>query len=110
MVGDAGGLADVLLRARVGWALYDSGFPQYSFGDSLKTKDYLAAGMRVVSTLPQSVDDGIIATAQCSVPAVVEATRQALVQPPLFDPLVHAQLTDAKRSLRMFVSTVCAVL
>jgi glycosyltransferase involved in cell wall biosynthesis len=110
MVGDAGGLADVLLRARVGWALYDPGFPMHDFNDPLKIKDYLAAGMRVVSTLPRSVDDGVIGVAKCSVPAVVEATRQALVQPPLFDPLVHAQLTDAKRSLRMFVSTVCAVL
>ncbi|MDA8280421.1 MAG: glycosyltransferase [Actinomycetota bacterium] len=109
MVGDVGGLADVLLSARVGWALYDSGFPQYSFGDSLKTKDYLAAGMRVVSTLPRSADNGVIGVAQCSVPAVVEATRQALVQPPPSDPIAHPLLVDAKRSLQTFVSAVCAV-
>lgn len=63
----------------------------------------------MVSTLPQSVDDGIIATAQCSVPAVVEATRQALVEPPPSEPSAHSLVVEASRSLRAFVSAVHAV-
>lgn len=109
MVGDIGGLADVLLAARVGWALYDPGFPMHDFNDPLKIKDYLAAGLRVVSTLPRSVDDGAIVTAQCSVPAVLEATRRALAEPPPSEPSAHPLLVDANRSLRAFVSAVHAV-
>jgi glycosyltransferase involved in cell wall biosynthesis len=109
LVGDVGGLADVLLRARVGWALYDPHFPQHMYGDSLKIKDYLAAGMRVVSTLPRSVDDGVIATAGYDVAAVVEATRRALAVPPALAPSSHPLAVDAKRSLRAFISAVQAV-
>ena len=109
MVGDFGGLAGVLLPARVGWALYDPAFPMHDFNDPLKIKDYLAAGLRVVSTLPRSVDDGIIVTAPCSVPAVLDATRRALAEPPPSEPSAHPLLVDANRSLRAFVSAVHAV-
>jgi len=109
LVADVGGLADVLLRARVGWALYDPGFPMHTYNDPLKIKDYLAAGMRVVSTLPRSVDDGVIATAAYHVPAVVEATRQALAAPPASAPSSHPLVADATRSLREFISAVQAV-
>jgi glycosyltransferase involved in cell wall biosynthesis len=109
LVGDADLLADVLLRARVGWALYDPDFPLHRYSDSLKIKDYLAMGMRIVSTLPTSVDDGVIATAQCSVAAVVDATRQALVAAPPFEPSTHPLLVDAGHSLSAFLAAVAAV-
>jgi len=109
LVGDVGGLADVLLRSRVGWALYDPCFPMHTYNDPLKIKDYLAAGMRVVSTLPRSVDDGVIAKAAYHVPALLEATRQALAVPPAFAPSSHPLVADATRSLREFISAVQAV-
>jgi len=109
LVGDADLLADVLLGARIGWALYDPGFPMHSYNDPLKIKDYLATGMRIVSTLPTSIDDGVIATARYSVPAVVDATRQALVTVPSFEPSTHPLLVDAGRSLSAFLAAVAAV-
>jgi len=109
LVGDTRLLGEVLLGARVGWALYDPGFPMHRFNDPLKIKDYLAAGMRIVSTLPTSVDDGVIGTAQCSVPAVVDATRQALMTAPSIEPSNHPLLVDAQESLSAFLAAVAAV-
>lgn len=103
-VGDVDSLARVLLGARVGWALYDPDFPMHIYNDPLKIKDYLAAGMRVVSTLPTSVADGVIATAQYDVTSVVETTRQALAQAPPPVPSAHPLLVEASRSLQGFVS------
>lgn len=108
LVGDASALAQVLLRARVGWALYEPGFPMHKYGDSLKIKDYLAAGMRIVSTLPTSIGDGVIATAPCTVPGVVDATRRALATAPLVEPSNHPLLVDAHRSLSAFLTAVAA--
>jgi len=109
LVGDADLLAGVLLRARVGWALYDPGFPMHRYNDPLKIKDYLAMGIRIVSTLPTSIDDGVIATAQYGVPALVDATRRALVTAPSFEPSTHPLLVDASRSLSAFLAAVAAV-
>ncbi|MDA8266911.1 MAG: glycosyltransferase [Actinomycetota bacterium] len=103
-------LAEVLLRARVGWALYDPQFPMHAFNDPLKIKDYLAAGMHVVSTLPTSVADGAIMTVECRVDAVAAATRRALVVPPFPDPLSHPLVVDAGQSLRAFLTAVDSVL
>lgn len=109
LIGDLASLAGVLLGARVGWALYDPSFPMYAFGDSLKIKDYLAAGMRVVSTLPTSVSDGVIDTARLDVASVVDATHRALAVPPVPDPPNHPLLMEASRSLQAFISAVEAV-
>jgi len=109
LVGNADLLSEALLRSRVGWALYDPGFPMYRYGDSLKIKDYLAMGMRIVSTLPTSIDDGVITTAQYNVLAVVEATRRALVTAPSVEPSKHPLLVDADSSLSAFLSAVAAV-
>ena len=99
-------LAQFLHRSRVGWALYDPQFPMHAYNDPLKIKDYLAAGMRVVSTLPTSVDDGVVTLASYSVPEVVECTRAALSWPPPLDPSEHPLLVGAKLSLNTFVAAV----
>jgi glycosyltransferase involved in cell wall biosynthesis len=106
LVEDVAGLAEVMLRARVGWALYDPRHALHGYNDPLKVKDYLAAGMRVVSTLPRSVEDGVISRAQHSVAAVVDATRRALVEPPLSTPSNHPVLVEASQLFSAFVSAV----
>jgi len=109
LVGNADLLSQVLLRSRVGWALYDPDFPMHRFNDPLKVKDYLAMGMRVVSTLPTSIDDGVITTARYNASSVVEATHRALETAPSFEPSTHPLLVDAGCSLSAFLSTVAAV-
>lgn len=109
LVDDTKTLAEALLRARVGWALYEPGFPMHKYGDSLKIKDYLAAGMRIVSTLPTSIGDGVIATVPCTVPAVVAATSRALATAPSVEPSKHPLLVDSHRSLSAFLAAVAAV-
>ncbi len=106
VVEDIDKLSRLLHNARVGLALYDHHFPQYGYGDSLKIKDYLAAGMRVVSTLPSSVDDGTVTVAGYDVTEVVEATRTALLEPPATEPSQHPLVLGAKQSLRDFVWAV----
>jgi hypothetical protein len=93
-------------RARVGWALYDPTYPMHAYVDSLKIKDYLSAGLRVVSTLSTSVADGVIAKSVYSVPAVVAATRRLLSGDPPTAPTEHPMLTEAAQSLRAFVDSV----
>lgn len=101
-------LASIMLTARVGWALYDPGFPMHGLGDPLKVKDYLAAGMRVVSTLPTGTADEVITAAGYSVSSLVAATRHALAQPPASDPASHPMLLAAPQSLRSFIDTLTA--
>lgn len=103
---NVGQLAHILHRTRVGCALYDPDFAMHAYNDPLKIKDYLAAGLRVVSTLPSSVDDGAVTKAAYSTGDVVEATLRALSEPPVFDPSQHSLLTDARRSLKGFVTAV----
>ena len=110
VVEDVGQLAQLLHGSRVGWALYDPRFPMHAYSDSLKIKDYLAAGMRVVSTLPTSVDDGVVNVAGYSLAEVVEATRTALSQAPRFEPSEHPLVLGAGQSLQTFVAAVEAML
>lgn len=108
VVDDVGRLAQMLHEARVGWALYNPAFPMHSYNDPLKIKDYLAAGLRVVSTLPTSTEDGVIGTAGYSVSEVVKATRAALSQPPAFEPAGHPLVVGAGNGLDTFVAAVTA--
>lgn len=110
VVDDVGQLTRLLHRSRVGWALYDPHFPMHVYNDPLKVKDYLAAGMRVVSTLPTSVEDAVVRVAAYSVADVVQATRTALAQPPTSDPSEHRLLVEARQSLQRFVAAVEATL
>ena len=110
VVDDVGRLARLLHRSRVGWALYDPHFPMHVYNDPLKVKDYLAAGLRVVSTLPTSVEDSAVGVAAYSIADVVQATRTALSHPPASDPSEHPLLVEAHRSLQSFVAAVEATL
>ena len=110
VVDDVGSLARLLHRSRVGLALYDPRFPMHAYNDPLKIKDYLAAGMRVVSTLPTSVDDGVVKLSGFSVAEVVESTRAALSQPPQLDPSAHPLLVGSSLSLNAFIAAVEASL
>lgn len=106
LMDDSDELAAIIGKARVGWALYDPDYPMHIFGDSLKIKDYMAAGTRVVSTLPTSLEDGVITAVSYSVVAVVEGTRRALTEPPAFEPSTHELVLNAHRSFERFVDAV----
>ena len=106
VVDDVGRLARLLHGSRVGWALYDPRFPMHAYNDPLKIKDYLAAGMRVVSTLPTSADGGVVTVAGYSIASVVKATRAALSQPPRFQPWEDPLVLEAEQSLQTFVAAV----
>jgi len=68
----------LLLSARVGLAIYDPDFPMFQFNDPLKERDYLAAGLRVVSTLPRGVEDPRVQRVAYSATAIVQAIARAL--------------------------------
>lgn len=108
LLADRTALASVMLTARVGWALYDPSFPMYLYGDSLKVKDYLAAGMRVVSTSPTGTSDETVTLTGYNVSSIVAATREALTRPPTVDPTAHPSLIAAAQSLQSFVDTLTA--
>ena len=106
LVEDVATLAQVMLAARVGWALYDPKYAMHRYNDPLKVKDYLAAGMRVVSTLPRSTQDAVVTMVPLSAAALVEATRQALTRPPGPEPSAHPLLLEGSRALDAFVSAI----
>lgn len=92
LVQRADAIAQILHGARVGLALYDPAFAQFDFGDSLKTKDYLAAGLMVVTTSPTALADGQILVASFAPDAVAARVRVALSARPLTvaaHPLLH---------------------
>lgn len=99
-------LISLMIGCRVGWALYDPGYSMYEFGDSLKIKDYLAAGLVVVSTLPTSAEDGVVHRAAYNVASVLNVTRTALGAAPPFQPQTHPSLGAAARSFREFTSAM----
>ncbi len=86
-------LERLLLSSQVGLAIYDPQFPQFQFGDSLKERDYVAAGLRVVSTLPNGLEDKRIRRVRYSAESIVEAVKEALVDQPETQPL-GADLDD----------------
>lgn len=108
LLADRAALASVMLTARVGWALYDPSFPMHSYNDPLKVKDYLAAGMRVVSTLPTGTSDEAVTLARYNVTSLVAATREALFHAPTADPTAHPSLIAAAQSLQSFVDALAA--
>jgi len=75
-------LGHILHRARVGLGIYSPDFPMFDFGDSLKTKDYLAAGIIVVTTIPTAVADGQILVAPFDAQGIADTVRTALSRPP----------------------------
>jgi hypothetical protein len=78
LVDDREVLTRLLLSARVGLAIYDPEFPMFEFNDPLKERDYLAAGLRVVSTLPRGVEDPRVQRVAYSATAIVQAVVRAL--------------------------------
>ena len=74
-------LEQILHGARVGLALYDPAFPQFSSGDSLKTKDYLAAGLAVVTTSETGPRGGQVLVAPYDPKRVADTVQEALSGP-----------------------------
>lgn len=100
-------LATVLASCRVGLALYDPTYEQHSYGDPLKVKDYLAAGLRVITTLPRLCDGNAVRYAELSLPSVLDATQQALRDPlPTGAPPSHPLLRGAEEPLEAFIGAV----
>jgi hypothetical protein len=78
LVDDRGVLTRLMLSARVGLAIYDPEFPMFAFNDPIKERQYLAAGLRVVSTLPRGVEDPRVQRVAYSATAMVQAVVRAL--------------------------------
>lgn len=99
-------LMEIAQSARVGLALYDPSYPQFANIDSLKIKDYLSAGLRVVTTLPASVDDGVIIKTDYSVDSIVTSLMAALTVSPPFPPEAHPILKHGETALKRLVQQV----
>lgn len=106
LVAEMSALAALMGRARVGWALYDPEYPLHVYNDPLKIKDDVAAGLRVVSTLPTSIDDGVVTTTACRVADVVEQTRRLLEAPAPADATAHPLVVEPAGSLQRFIERV----
>lgn len=78
LVERADALERILHDARVGLGLYDPTFPMFGFNDSLKTKDYLAAGLTVVTTSPTALADDQVRVAPFDPEGVARKVRAAL--------------------------------
>ena len=99
-------LKDLLHTSKVGLGLYDPDFPMFKFNDPLKIKDYLAAGVNVVSTRPGTIEDGVLYFAEYSVDALAEKLMVALQTAPAFDPRSHPLLFSSVRCVEDLLSMV----
>ncbi len=100
----------LLHDCRLGSAHYDPLFPSHPRDDPLTIEGHLAAGIRVVSTLPTSVNDGVAGAAGCGVPEVAEATRIARSQPAGLEPSEHQVPAGCGQPLQAVVATLEATL
>ncbi|MGH3262708.1 MAG: hypothetical protein ACRDNS_11980, partial [Trebonia sp.] len=96
-------LGAILGRCRVGLALYDPDFPMFHFVDSLKTKDYLAAGLRVVTTLPGASSDEAVVATDFTAASVLDGVHRALYGDPFEAMSEHPSLLEAAGQLGDFV-------
>lgn len=94
----------ILASARVGVALYDPAYPMHSCNDPLKVKDYLASGMRVVTTLPRLADGDIVRSADYSLGPLLDEIRRVLrAPPPATGPQCHPLLREAAGPVEEFI-------
>lgn len=103
IVEDHGALARLYGKARVGWALYDPSFPMNEYNDPLKIKDYLAAGMKVISSLDRTGTADSIEVIDYNSDKLVEASLRALVSSPTINPKDHIMLDNAFSALKSFI-------
>lgn len=74
-----GALENVLHQCSVGLAMYDPERHMYDYGDSMKIKDYLAAGLRPISTLPvRAAYASFVRQVPYSVEGIAEGIMRAL--------------------------------
>ena len=99
-------MAYYLGRAKVGLALYDPSFPMYSFNDPLKIKDYLSAGLKVVSTLPRSTQDKSIYVCNYDVQSIYESIVCALESEENPNYLNHPLLVEPIKAVEGFIRQV----
>lgn len=95
-VSDIGAL---LGSARVGLALYDPSFPMFAYNSPLKIRDYLAAGMRVVTTWPPAKEDGTVLPVAYTADAVSRGVVRALTQEQAGSPDRHELVTEGEIAL-----------
>lgn len=101
LIEDIDRLGSILAQTRVGLALYDPAYTMYQYGSAtLKMRDYLSAGLRVVTTLPNADNDGAIYRVPFSDVEVLKATRSALSTPPTYAPSSHNLVEEATIALR----------
>lgn len=106
MIHDRQELGKIMAGARVGLAIYDPNFPQFVYGDSLKIKDYLSAGLRVVTTYPFEIQEGNVLHASFDVASIVSKTLAALESEPISDPRNHELLEAAQLPLLELISAL----
>jgi len=92
-------LAAIMSGARVGLAPYDPEFPMNAFNDPLKVKDYLSAGLRVVTTSPRVIEDGVVLRVPYNADSIAAAALAAIDSRPPRDPRHHVLLNEADQSL-----------
>lgn len=97
-------IGSILASARVGLALYDPSYPMHTYNDPLKVKDYLASGLRVVTTLPRLADGDTVRSADYSLGPLLDEIRRALqAPPPATDPRDHPLVREAADPLEDFI-------
>lgn len=99
-------LAFYLGKAKVGLALYDPMFPMYSFNDPLKIKDYLSAGLKVVSTLPRSTQDKSIYVSNYDAQSIYESIVSALESEEIPDHCNHPLLIGSNKAVEEFIRQI----
>ena len=93
-------------KAKIGLALYDPNFSMYSFNDPLKIKDYLSAGLKVVSTLPRSFQDESIYVSSYDAQSIYESIISAINSDENPDANKHPLLIDSIKAVEAFIEKI----
>jgi len=99
MISDPQELAIIMNRSRVGLALYDPTFAMFAYNDSLKIKDYLHGGLRVVSTISRGGEDDSVRYSTYDMESLVSTTLGALNDPLGAEPRNHDLITEGVQPL-----------
>lgn len=101
---DPDDLAAVLNDSRVGLALYDPTYPMHGYIDSLKTKDYLSAGLRVISTRTNDADDDILRHAAFDVTEITNAILTSIDSTLPSSPQSHNLVTSSLQPVAIMIT------
>lgn len=89
----------LLGSARVGLALYDPSFPMFAYNSPLKIRDYLTAGLKVVTTWPAAREDESVIPVAYSANDISIGVVQALALAHEPQPKQHKLVTEGEKAL-----------